>query len=117
MPMSSEQHDQILALTSHLPHIIAYSLVSLLSKNAIGDSEVSDLAAGGFYDISRIASSDPIMWRDICLENREQLLYQIEDYQKMIDSFASLIRLGDAKALEVMFEDARLARSKIGERR
>jgi len=117
MTMSSEQHDQILALTSHLPHIIAYSLVSLLSKNAIGDSEVSDLAAGGFYDISRIASSDPIMWRDICLENREQLLYQIEDYQKMIDSFASLIRLGDAKALEVMFEDARLARSKIGERR
>tara|TARA_B100000029_G_scaffold515227_1_gene621236 strand:- start:2031 stop:2915 length:885 start_codon:yes stop_codon:yes gene_type:complete len=117
MTMSPEQHDQILALTSHLPHIIAYSLVSLLSKNATTDPEVFELAAGGFYDISRIASSSPIMWRDICLDNSEQLLSQIENYRDMIDRFASLIRLGDAKSLEAMFEDARLAREKIGERR
>ena len=117
MDMSPERHDRLLALTSHLPHMLAYALVNLLADQAQDEGECFDLAAGGFYDISRIASSDPVMWRDICLHNAEEVLARIDEYQDMMARLAALIKLKDANGLEQMFRKARGARSRIGDRR
>ena len=117
MDMSPERHDRLLALTSHLPHMLAYALVNLLAGQAQDEDECFDLAAGGFYDISRIASSDPVMWRDICLHNADELLARMGEYQEMMDRLAVLVRSKDAEGLEQMFRRARSARSRIEDRR
>ena len=117
MEMSPERHDCLLALTSHLPHMLAYALVNLLAGQAQDEGECFDLAAGGFYDISRIASSDPVMWRDICLHNADELLARMGEYQEMMDRLAALVRSKDAEGLEQMFRRARSARSRIEDRR
>ena len=75
------QHDAILAATSHLPHMLAYALVDALSNSALSD-DIFRFAAGGFRDFTRIASSDPIMWRDIALANRDELLKAILHQQR-----------------------------------
>ena len=117
MDMSPERHDRLLALTSHLPHMLAYGLVNLLACETQDKEECFDLAAGGFYDISRIASSDPLMWRDICLHNADELLSRMGEYQEMMDRLAALVRSNDAEGLEKMFRMARSARSQIQDRR
>ena len=117
MDMSPERHDRLLALTSHLPHMLAYALVNLLADQEQDEGECFDLAAGGFYDISRIASSDPVMWRDICLHNADELLARIGEYQEMMDRLAALVRSKDTEGLEQMFRRARSARSRIEDRR
>lgn len=117
MYMSPERHDRLLALTSHLPHMLAYSLVNLLADQVQDQDECFDLAAGGFYDISRIASSDPVMWRDVCLHNADELLARMGEYQAMLDRLATLVRTRDAEALEQIFQKARNARSRIVDRR
>ena len=117
MDMSPERHDRLLALTSHLPHMLAYALVDLLADEEQEDGECFELAAGGFYDISRIASSDPAMWRDICLQNSDQLLERIGDYQEHMTRLAALVRSKDAEGLEQLFRRARSARSRIKNRR
>ena len=115
--MSPERHDRLLALTSHLPHMLAYTLVNLLANDAEDEGECFDLAAGGFYDISRTASSDPVMWRDICLHNADELLVRMGEFQEMMDRLAVLVRSKDAQGLEQMFRRARSARSQIEDRR
>ena len=117
MDMSPERHDRLLALTSHLPHMLAYALVNLLADQAQDEGECFDLAAGGFYDISRIASSDPVMWRDICLHNADEVLARIGEYQDMMARLAALVKVKDAEGLEQMFRKARGARSRIEDRR
>ena len=117
MDMSPERHDRLLALTSHLPHMLAYALVNLLADQAQDEGECFDLAAGGFYDISRIASSDPVMWRDICLHNADEVLVRIGEYQDMMARLAALVKFKDAEGLEQMFRKARGARSRIKDRR
>jgi prephenate dehydrogenase len=117
MDMSPERHDRLLALTSHLPHMLAYALVNLLADHAQDEGECFDLAAGGFYDISRTASSDPVMWRDICLHNADEVLARIGEYQDMMTRLAALIKVKDAGGLEQMFRKARGARSRIEDRR
>jgi prephenate dehydrogenase len=117
MTMSPEQHDRLLALTSHLPHMLAYALVNLLASQAQDEGECFDLAAGGFYDISRIASSDPVMWRDICLHNADELLARVGEYQEMMNRLAALVRSKDADGLEQMFRKGQSARSRIEDRR
>ena len=117
MDMSPERHDRLLALTSHLPHMLAYALVNLLADQAQDEGECFDLAAGGFYDISRIASSDPVMWRDICLHNADEVLARIDEYQDMMARLAALVKVKDAEGLEQMFRKARGARSRIEDRR
>jgi prephenate dehydrogenase len=117
MDMSPERHDRLLALTSHLPHMLAYALVNLLADQAQDEGECFDLAAGGFYDISRIASSDPVMWRDICLHNTDEVLARIGEYQDMMARLAALVKVKDAEGLEQMFRKARGARSRIEDRR
>jgi prephenate dehydrogenase len=97
--------------------MLAYTLVNLLAIQQEDENACFDLAAGGFYDITRIASSDPIMWRDICLQNERELIGRLGEFQEMIDELAELIRAKDSDGLERVFRDARHARSRISGRR
>ncbi len=103
------EHDAILAATSHLPHMLAYALVDALSHSALSD-DIFRFAAGGFRDFTRIASSDPVMWRDIALANRVELLKAIDDYSDYLASLRGAIDAGDSRRLEKVFADARTAR-------
>jgi prephenate dehydrogenase len=105
-------HDKVLAATSHLPHMLAFSLVSHLSKMNDQD-EIFSYAAGGFRDFTRIASSDPVMWRDICLANSDALLELIQGYQHELDLVAKAIREHDAEALHERFRDAKHTRDQL----
>ncbi len=107
--MAVSHHDTVLAETSHLPHLLAYTLVDTLAR--MDDSaEIFTYAAGGFRDFTRIASSDPQMWQDICLANREALLRVLERYQGELKGLAEAIRDGDAVDLRRRFSRAKQAR-------
>ncbi|MEJ2344416.1 MAG: prephenate dehydrogenase/arogenate dehydrogenase family protein [Gammaproteobacteria bacterium] len=115
MEMAVAHHDEVLAATSHLPHVLAYALVDTLSR--MGESEeIFQYAAGGFRDFTRIASSDPVMWRDICLANRDALLGVIERYEADLRGLADAIRAGDGEQLLEVFARAKSARDRHCER-
>ena len=105
--MDATLHDEILASVSHLPHLLAYVLVDLV---AAGPGDCFRYAAGGFRDFSRIASSDPVMWRDICLENREAIAERLDAFGDRIGQLADLVRRGDDGALFERFARAKGAR-------
>ena len=107
--LSVKHHDDVLAATSHLPHILAYSLVNTLSKSEYGDA-VFYYAAGGFKSFSRIASSDPVMWRDICLENKTAILAALNDFQQDLSDLSDAISREDAEELERTFANAKNTR-------
>ena len=109
LQMSPERHDALLAATSHLPHMVAYSLVSCLAKHPESD-ELFRLAAGGFYDFTRIASSDPVMWRDIGLTNTGPLLRAMRSFRSELDALIQVLESGDGEALEQTFSRAKQAR-------
>ena len=107
--MDVAHHDQVLAATSHLPHLLAYTLVDTLA--GIDDSrEVFEFAAGGFRDFSRIASSDPALWRDISLANADALLAMIDRFQAELEQVTAALQAGDGDRLEAIFSRARDAR-------
>ncbi|HIP81923.1 MAG TPA: prephenate dehydrogenase/arogenate dehydrogenase family protein [Leucothrix mucor] len=106
-----KQHDDVLAATSHLPHVLAYSLVNTLSKSQYGDA-VFDYAAGGFKSFSRIASSDPVMWRDICLENKDAILAALNDYQQDLADLSEMISAEEGDGLEKLFAHSKETRDK-----
>ena len=114
--MSESLHDQVLGMISHLPHVVAYALMSLLDTQAARD-DCMTLAAGGFYDISRIASSDPVMWRDILLHNGPVVRELIGKYRDTLGELDRLIEAGDGPRLESWFANARELRSAIQELR
>jgi prephenate dehydrogenase len=108
----AEHHDRVLAATSHLPHILAFSLVdSLARENNV--EEIFRFAAGGFRDFTRIAASDPAVWRDICLRNREALLQALEHYGKDLQELRNAIAHGDQGTLMEIFTRAKTARDKF----
>ena len=107
--MTVHHHDEVLAATSHLPHVLAFGLVDTLSSMSDRD-EIFQYAAGGFRDFSRIASSDPVMWRDICIENSQAILNIMERYLQDIDVLKQAIANADADALEKIFTRAKIAR-------
>ncbi|TNF86819.1 MAG: prephenate dehydrogenase/arogenate dehydrogenase family protein [Gammaproteobacteria bacterium] len=107
-----EHHDKVLAATSHLPHMLAYALVHHLS-HMNEHEEIFRYAAGGFRDFTRIASSDPVMWRDICLSNGDALIDLIEQYQQELDRIATAIRNGDADELLKLFGRAKSERDSL----
>ena len=109
--MDPEEHDAILGAVSHLPHVLAYALVHELASRHNG-AQLFGYAAGGFRDFTRIASSHPEMWRDICIANRDRLLEELKKYHKELDSIAKLLEAGDAAGLEKVFAEAREARDK-----
>ncbi len=104
--MSAEQHDAVLSATSHLPHIVAYTLVNYLGKRPDAAS-IFNYAAGGFKDFTRIASSDPVMWTDICIENKEKLLDSIEGFRDCLMELYSAIEQLDEKTITQSFAQAK----------
>jgi prephenate dehydrogenase len=107
--MDVETHDQVLAATSHLPHVVAYSLVDTLSKSDASDA-IFQYAAGGFRDFTRIASSDPTMWRDICLENRDAILKSLEELQANMQVLHEQISASDSDGIMETFTHAKSVR-------
>ncbi|MDB9933838.1 prephenate dehydrogenase/arogenate dehydrogenase family protein [Candidatus Thioglobus sp.] len=105
--MSPESHDELLGMTSHLPHMLAFSLVNyLISKNP----SASIYAAGGFKDFSRIASGDAVMWRDICIQNKDQIISHIKGYQKTLNSLVDAIENENSNELDLLFTSAKKTR-------
>lgn len=109
MRMSLQEHDATFAKTSHLPHVIAFSLVNFLSHQ--DDRErLFDLAAAGFYDFTRIASSDAEMWRDICITNRDQVLSALDGFKEQIERIRGDVANSDQTAILDYFGQAKMAR-------
>ena len=107
--MGTRHHDLVLAGTSHLPHMLAFSLVDCLNK--VDDvEEIFRFAAGGFRDFTRIASSDPVMWRDICLSNSEAVLAMMKRFEDEMAELKQAIESNDADALYAIFSRAKKAR-------
>ncbi len=110
--MGVHHHDEVLAATSHLPHMLAYTLVDTLAR--LDDrAEIFRYAAGGFRDFTRIASSDPQMWRDICLANRACLLDVIDLFTCDLAYLAEAIKAADSAAIMAVFERAKHARDNL----
>jgi prephenate dehydrogenase len=108
--MSPQSHDAAYAAVSHLPHLIAFALINGISGQAQGKDYLS-LAGPGFRDFSRIAASDPKMWRDILIANREELLEQSKIFQATLHSLEKLIASGDGDALEACIDQASSTRA------
>jgi len=109
--MDVAHHDRVLAATSHLPHLLAYAVVDSLAR--LGDhDEIFRYAAGGFRDFSRIAGSDPVMWRDICLANRDAILDIVGGFSEDIARLVTAMRAGDGDTLLDVFARAKSARDR-----
>jgi len=108
--LDADEHDSVLAAVSHLPHLLAYALVHEVASRGNAE-QLFSYAAGGFRDFTRIASSHPEMWRDICVANRNRLLAELARYQAKLAELAPLIERGDGAALERLFGAARDARN------
>lgn len=115
--MEPAMHDQIVGAISHLPHIIASALVNQVAQYNQSSPWYVQLAAGGFRDLTRIASSHPIMWRDISLQNREVLIRLIEDWEEGLRAVKQDLLNGDGEAIYHFFERARSFRQSIPERK
>ena len=112
--MAADHHDKVLAMTSHLPHLIAYTIVSTATDLEEDlKSEVIAFSAGGFRDFTRIAASDPVMWRDIFLRNREAVLEMLQRFNEDLTALQRAIRWGEADTLEERFTRTRAIRRSI----
>ena len=109
--MTPEEHDAVLGAVSHLPHVLAYALVHEIASRENG-AQLFGYAAGGFRDFTRIASSHPEMWRDICLANRDRLLAELDRYGEKLQALRRLLEAGDGAGLEKVFAEARAARER-----
>jgi len=112
--MTPEHHDLVLAVTSHVPHLIAYNIVGTVSDlERVTEKEVIKFSASGFRDFTRIAASSPEMWRDICLENQEAILEAMDRYLQTFRKLRNLIKLKDEAGLKNLFIKARKVRKQI----
>ncbi len=112
--MDAAHHDLVLAVTSHLPHLIAYSIVGTASDmETVTQSEVIKFSAGGFRDFTRIAASDPVMWRDVFLTNKDAVLEVLQRFTEDLTALQRAIRWGDGDALETLFTRTRAIRRTI----
>jgi cyclohexadieny/prephenate dehydrogenase len=106
--MDAAHHDLVLAITSHIPHLIAYNIVGTAAHlETVTQSEVIKFAAGGFRDFTRIAASDPVMWRDVFLNNKEAVLEMLARFTEDLTALQRAIRYGDGKALLDLFTHTR----------
>ena len=112
--MTPDHHDLVLAVTSHLPHLIAYTIVGTADElETVTRSEVLKFSAGGFRDFTRIASSDPVMWRDVFLNNKEAVLEMLGRFNEDVSALTKAIRRGDGEALYEHFTRTRAIRRGI----
>ncbi len=112
--MDAHHHDEVLAATSHLPHMLAYTLVDVLGRME-ERVEIFRYAAGGFRDFTRIASSDPQMWHDICISNRDALVHALEHFSGGLDDAIDAIKRGDSDAIKALFIRAKALRDRYTE--
>ena len=110
--MDVAHHDQVLAATSHLPHMLAFGLVDTLARMQ-DTNEIFRYAAGGFRDFTRIASSNPVMWRDICIANAEALSGMLDRFGEEMSDLSQTIRRGDGEHLMEIFSRAKTARDRF----
>ena len=114
--MAPEHHDRVLAITSHLPHLIAYTIVGTASDlEEVTQGEVIKYSAGGFRDFTRIAASDPTMWRDVFLTNREAVLEMLQRFSEDLSQLQRAIRWGKGDELFDLFTRTRAIRRSIVE--
>jgi cyclohexadieny/prephenate dehydrogenase len=114
--MTPDHHDLVLAITSHLPHLIAYTIVGTADElEGVTQSEVLKFSAGGFRDFTRIAASDPVMWRDVFLANKEAVLEMLGTFNEDLSKLTRAIRRGDGEALFEHFSRTRAIRRGIVE--
>ncbi len=110
--MEVAHHDEVLAATSHLPHVLAYTLVDTLAQLETR-TEIFRFAAGGFRDFTRIASSDPTMWHDICVANREAIVSMIEHFSQELTQLTAAIKQNNSDYIYQVFNRAKMARDKF----
>jgi cyclohexadieny/prephenate dehydrogenase len=114
--MDARHHDLVLAITSHLPHLIAYTIVGTADDlGEVTQSEVIKYSAGGFRDFTRIAASDPVMWRDVFLNNKEAVLEMLQRFSEDLTALQRAIRYGKGDDLEALFARTRDIRRSIVE--
>lgn len=112
--MDAAHHDLVLAITSHVPHLIAYNIVNTAAHlERVTDREVIKFSAGGFRDFTRIAASDPVMWRDVFLNNKDAALEMLARFTEDLSELQRAIRFGDGDRLFKLFGDARSLRQDI----
>ncbi len=112
--MSATHHDIVLAITSHVPHLIAYNIVRTAADlETVTQAEVMKFSAGGFRDFTRIASSDPTMWRDVFLNNRDAVLEVLGRFSEDLSSLQRMVRVGDGDGLFDLFTRTRAIRREI----
>lgn len=111
--MDPVQHDLVVAAISHLPHMVAYSLVNAVDGYDRFGGDLLSFSAGGFRDFTRIASSDPVMWRDIALTNREAILEMMDFFSGYLDKLRTLVAAEDAQGLEAFFLNSKQKRDAI----
>jgi cyclohexadieny/prephenate dehydrogenase len=112
--MTPEHHDMVLAITSHVPHLIAYNIVNTAAHlERVTDSEVIKFSAAGFRDFTRIAASDPVMWRDVFLNNKDAVLEMLGRFSEDLVELQRAIRFADGETLQRLFTDARAIRRGI----
>ena len=112
--MSADHHDMVLAITSHVPHLIAYNIVNTAAHlERVTEKEVIKFSAGGFRDFTRIAASDPTMWRDVFLNNKEAVLEMLGRFSEDLTALQRAIRFGDGETLYKLFSDSRAVRRGI----
>ncbi|MBP0438175.1 prephenate/arogenate dehydrogenase family protein [Tianweitania sediminis] len=112
--MDANHHDKVLAIVSHLPHIIAYNIVGTADDlETVTQSEVIKYSASGFRDFTRLAASDPTMWRDVCLHNKDAILEMLARFSEDLSSLQRAIRWGDGDKLFELFSHTRAVRRSI----
>ena len=112
--MSFEDHDYVLSLTSHLPHAVAYSIVrTAINNEEKFKNDVIQYSAGGLRDFTRIAASDPLMWKDIFIDNSENILKVLDNYSKNLDDIKSAIKNKDSEKLLEIFSSTKKVRKEI----
>ena len=112
--MDTEHHDKVLAIVSHLPHIIAYNIVGTADDlETVTESEVIKYSASGFRDFTRLAASDPTMWRDVCLHNKDAILEMLSRFSEDLAYLQRAIRWGDGEKLFDLFTRTRAIRRSI----
>ena len=112
--MTFEDHDYVLSLTSHLPHAVAYSIVrTAINKEGKFKDDVIQYSAGGLRDFTRIAASDPLMWKDIFIDNSENILKVLDNYSKSLNEIKDAIKIKDSKKLLEIFSSTKKVRKEI----
>lgn len=111
--MDTQTHDRMFAAISHLPHMVAFALVNAISGMQGFEGDILQYSAGGFRDFTRIAASDPVMWRDIALMNRECILQSIDCMEQSLGAIKAAVAAGDADTIETLFRKSRDTRRSL----